>query len=317
MHRLGLFSAAAALGLAASPAVAQSGTVVVNDIVDGSLGFTTPDTLLTLTPQLDGFAAPFGGGTSSGGCCFGVINDQLNDTDGDPATTSDQEAVLLAFDPTVGLTSLSFIFTRATTEILDDVVVGPLEDGIRISGFLSDPGAVYFDGSGDPLLPPSATFNNLSEVESVSYDALTGTLNIDHAWRGGAITTFQFENVAASLGQTLTVTVADQDEANPQLNFREIQYGATALALPILFADANGDGVVDLLDFDILAQNFGNPTTNGAADGDFNGDGVVDLLDFDALAQEFGSSLPAAVPEPASLGLMGLAGLAATRRRRT
>ncbi|MEM6749847.1 MAG: VPLPA-CTERM sorting domain-containing protein, partial [Planctomycetota bacterium] len=87
---------------------------------------------------------------------------------------------------------------------------------------------------------------------------------------------------------------------------------------PGIPGDANDDGVVDLLDFDVLAQNFGSNTGNGAADGDFNDDGVVDLLDFDVLAQNFGATSPAAVPEPASLGLLGLgaAGLTAMRRRR-
>ncbi|MEM6749993.1 MAG: dockerin type I domain-containing protein [Planctomycetota bacterium] len=84
-------------------------------------------------------------------------------------------------------------------------------------------------------------------------------------------------------------------------------------ALP---GDANGDGVVDLLDFDVLAQNFGSNTGNGAADGDFNGDGTVDLLDFDILAQNFGATSPAAVPEPASLGLLGLGAAALVRGRR-
>ncbi|MEM7681556.1 MAG: dockerin type I domain-containing protein [Planctomycetota bacterium] len=82
--------------------------------------------------------------------------------------------------------------------------------------------------------------------------------------------------------------------------------------------DANGDGDVDLLDFDILAGNFGaGPgAVGGESIGDFNGDGNVDLLDFDILAGNFGFTSPSAVPEPASAAVLGLAGAALLRRRR-
>ncbi|MEM6750319.1 MAG: hypothetical protein AAF612_07605 [Planctomycetota bacterium] len=81
--------------------------------------------------------------------------------------------------------------------------------------------------------------------------------------------------------------------------------------------DADASGVVDLLDFDILAAGFGaGPGYSGGADGgDFNFDGVVDLLDFDILAQNFGASSPAVVPEPASFAALGVTGLLAARRR--
>lgn len=98
------------------------------------------------------------------------------------------------------------------------------------------------------------------------------------------------------------------------------------LFAPLLPGDANGDGVVGLLDLDILGANWG---TAGASltDGDFNGDGVVTLLDLDILGANWGAtsgSFEAAlaasgivIPEPTGLSLLAVAGaLLAGRRRR-
>ncbi len=95
---------------------------------------------------------------------------------------------------------------------------------------------------------------------------------------------------------------------------------------PRLPGDANGDGVVNLADFGILRGNFG---ASGAtfATGDFNGDGLVNLADFGILRANFGNSINtqqlalvdawvATVPEPTSLAVLGLGGLAMLRRRR-
>lgn len=77
--------------------------------------------------------------------------------------------------------------------------------------------------------------------------------------------------------------------------------------------DFNGDGVVDILDLDILSTNFGQ--MGGAAtpdDGDANDDGKVDILDLDLLSSNFGAttSASASVPEPAAFALLMMATLA-------
>jgi hypothetical protein len=81
-------------------------------------------------------------------------------------------------------------------------------------------------------------------------------------------------------------------------------------------ADANLDGVVDFLDFNIWAS---NRFTNNASwcMGDFNASGVIDFLDFNIwAAYRFQSS--AVVPEPGSLVLLliGLGVASATVRAR-
>ncbi len=90
-----------------------------------------------------------------------------------------------------------------------------------------------------------------------------------------------------------------------------------------LSADFNDDGIVDLLDLDILGGNWQMP--GDGTTGDATGDGVVDLLDLDALGSQwqqsgsFEAALAAsgiAVPEPASaLALLLGAGLFARRRQ--
>ncbi len=91
-----------------------------------------------------------------------------------------------------------------------------------------------------------------------------------------------------------------------------------------LDADFNQDGIVDLLDLDILGQNW---ETSGAtnATGDANGYGEVNLVDLDLLGQQWeqASSFDAAlaasgipVPEPGMALLVG-GGLAAMGRRRS
>jgi hypothetical protein len=58
----------------------------------------------------------------------------------------------------------------------------------------------------------------------------------------------------------------------------------------VLAGDANRDRAVNLLDFNILANNFGQ-SGRLFSQGDFSYDGTVDLLDFNILANKFGQSV--------------------------
>ncbi|QQE13220.1 PEP-CTERM sorting domain-containing protein [Planctomycetota bacterium] len=93
-----------------------------------------------------------------------------------------------------------------------------------------------------------------------------------------------------------------------------------------VFGDADLNGSVDLLDLDALSSNYSSAATWEG--GDFNGDGTVNLLDLDVLSSNYGfaavlsakdfAALEAAftsIPEPTSLALLGLSGLALLSRR--
>jgi hypothetical protein len=80
--------------------------------------------------------------------------------------------------------------------------------------------------------------------------------------------------------------------------------------------DANNDGVVNVGDLGILAGNYGTLTGATWEMGDFNGDGAVNVGDLGILAGNYGSSAAASVPEPLSLSLLTVGGLALLRRKR-
>ncbi len=82
-----------------------------------------------------------------------------------------------------------------------------------------------------------------------------------------------------------------------------------------VYADFNLDGAVDAGDLALLGASFGQPGPFGWANGDATGDGVVDAGDLALLGGNFGTVVHP-VPEPATMSLLALAGVAMLKRRK-
>ncbi len=96
---------------------------------------------------------------------------------------------------------------------------------------------------------------------------------------------------------------------------------ATCEVIPFVFllGDANGDGVVSAGDYASVQANFGNTgDAGGGLVGDANGDGVVSAGDYAAVQANFGNtSTLGVVPEPVTMSLLAIGGIALLRRKRT
>jgi hypothetical protein len=86
-----------------------------------------------------------------------------------------------------------------------------------------------------------------------------------------------------------------------------------------LLGDANNDDVVSAGDYATVQANFGNTgISGGELLGDANGDGVVSAGDYASVQANFGNIFPTLTPtpEPATLSLLVIGGLALIKRRR-
>ena len=295
---LRLALASAVVALAASPAMAVVTTLSpgeINGLDTDTTSFT--DGNLTLTPFNGGVATTFNGaGARLGVDDTGTSNNNaFNDPDTDP-NNGNEETLEFVFETGIGLSQIAYDFARADGP-------GP-QDGVFISGFLADP-LVTFTLADAPFEDSRLT---------TSYDSLTGTVELDipGALFSGDDIQVNFGRPAASEGQTLLLSATDTTQAGAQFPIVSISYDDDFDPLPI-FGDVDGNGLVEIADFNIIRDNF---YLDGAtkAQGDLTQDGLVSIADFEEWKNAFPgngaallSQLFASVPEPSSACLLLLA----------
>ena len=208
----------------------------------------------------------------------------------------------LSLDGTLNVTALSgfgigtyrlFNYTGTLTEPSGNLTKGTLPDGFGYTIDTGTTGQVNLDVA--LPFPPGDT----------SHDGLLNSLDIDAIYHNfGAPATSQWKVDGDG-------NVVGQGDVTFELRtYFHTNYG-----------DANLDTKTDFLDFQVLLDHWQATGPNiGWQQGDFNGDYTVDFLDFQKLLDYWNPGgwnfAPAQTPEPASLSLILLGGLALLRRSR-
>ena len=134
------------------------------------------------------------------------------------------------------------------------------------------------------------------------------------SWTGNGITSSTAAAVAADAGNTHKTAVgyAEASTTNTTSFFGHAVDSDAVLIRYTYSGDANCDGIVNALDFNAVASNFGQGGLLWQ-NGDFNFDGTVDASDFVALASNYNLSMPSTgpalgslVPEPSMLFLAAI-----------
>ncbi|HUB27741.1 MAG TPA: autotransporter-associated beta strand repeat-containing protein, partial [Tepidisphaeraceae bacterium] len=229
--------------------------------------------------------------------------------------------------------------TAVTVENSGELALGHGIGGVTIGGLVVNSNSIVDLTNSGLTVSYAGGVDPIATIQSYLTDGYTAA---GGHWTGGEIQSTSV--VAADASQSkLDYTIGYADGADHVIT--TVPSGEIEI-LPTLAGDAKLQGNVVFGDFQVLAQYFGKSNTTWD-EGDFTYSGTTNFGDFQLLAQDFGSStsgltssefaslnsfasdfgaalVPSAgggfqvvsVPEPASIGLLGVVGLGLLGRRR-
>lgn len=306
---------------------AAARTVTVNGTVTAgmlALDSSNPYTLNTGTINLEGFNVA-GGNVAAIYVAAGShsINAALNLLDDTTITV------------VPGAANLSITNLQPTSVALTKSGAGRLSVNRVKAGALNiQAGTVETSGGvnvvSDLQITAGATLNLVNQSLVIDYAGATPLpqikLNLASgfnggSWNGGGITSSTAASASAGAHPT-ALAFAEASELGLSSYNGESFVGDALIILYTYSGDATMDGVVNTLDFNRLAANFG---AGGAdwVDGDFTYDNAVSSVDFSQLAANYGmtmtlagGTLGAMIPEPGAMSAFTIISAAWTASRR-
>lgn len=191
---------------------------------------------------------------------------------------------------------------RLTNADLGDTGINQPPAGINQGLFVSDGAFTSItlhigNGAGIPVRPPTTTPILDGEQLDAAWFVIGGVFGSTiEGTTGGTILGVRVLTVQVTPGSEPGGTSPDGITPSTIFLFgNDGTAGGTTsgvfniVPIPGCPGDINGDGVVNLDDFAILAVNFGSGPGSTLSHGDLNGDGSVNLDDFAILAVNFGN----------------------------